>query len=60
MNLGLTLAGREARDNWTDIKDKLHYVDYLVVALILVAAAYFLVRFLKNRRGRGQPAVDAA
>jgi len=59
-NFGLTYAGREARDNWTDIKDKLHYVDYLVAALILVAAAYFLVRFLRNRRGPGQPAVDAA
>jgi len=59
-NLALTLVGREARDNWTDIKDKLHYVDYLVAALILIAAAYLLVRFLKNRRGPGQPAVDAA
>jgi len=57
-NLGLTIAGREARDNWTEIRDKLHYVDYLVAALIIAAAAYLLVRFLKNRRGR--PAVDAA
>ncbi len=59
-NLALTLAGRAAGDNWTNIKDKLHYVDYLVVVLVLAAAAYLLVRFLKNRRGPGRPAVDAA
>ncbi|MBA2349181.1 MAG: DedA family protein [Solirubrobacterales bacterium] len=61
-NLGLTLAGREARDNWTEIKDKLHYVDYLVAFLIVVAAIYFLRRFLKNRDSGsgGEPALSAA
>ncbi|MCW3010241.1 MAG: associated Golgi protein-related protein [Solirubrobacterales bacterium] len=58
-NFALTIAGREARDNWTDIKDKLHYIDYLVALLILAAAAYFLVRLLKNRGGP-DAAVDAA
>ncbi len=59
-NFGLTIAGREARDNWEDIKDKLHYIDYLVVVLVLAFAGYLLVRYLKNRGGPGQPAVDAA
>ncbi len=58
-NLALVLAGRSARDNWTDIKDKLHYVDYAVVALVVVGLAYLLVRFLRNRPPAG-PAVDAA
>lgn len=57
-NLALVLAGRSARDNWTDIKDKLHYVDYAVVVLVLVGAAYVLVRYLRNRRA--EAAVDAA
>lgn len=59
-NFGLTLAGREARDNWTDIKDKLHYVDYAVAALIVVAAAYFAVRWWRNRNGGGRTAADEA
>lgn len=48
--LGLTLIGRSAGDNWDDWKDKLHYVDYLVAALILVAAVWLLIRYLRRRR----------
>jgi membrane protein DedA with SNARE-associated domain len=58
-NFALVLAGRSARDNWTDIKDKLHYVDYAVVALVVVGAVYLLVRYLRNRPPAG-PAVDPA
>ena len=32
----LTLIGRSAGDNWDDWKDKLHYVDYAVAALIVL------------------------
>lgn len=48
--LGLTLIGRSAGDNWDDWKDKLHYVDYLVAAIIVVAAAWLLIRYLRRRR----------
>ena len=58
-NLALVLAGRSARDNWVNIKDKLHYVDYAVVALVIVGLAYLLVRSLRNRPP-ADPAVDAA
>src|SRR3954447_25149470 len=37
-NLALVLAGYVARDNWNDIQDYLHYVDYLVVVLIVAGA----------------------
>lgn len=57
-NLALVLAGRSARDNWTDIKDKLHYVDYAVAALIVLGIAYLVVRHLRRRRA--DPAVGAA
>ena len=57
-NLGLTLAGRSARNNWTDIKDKLHYVDYGVVLLVVAGVIYLLVRRARSR-GDG-PAPDAA
>ncbi len=54
-NLALALAGKSARDNWTDIKDKLHYVDYAVAAVILAGIAYLVVRWWRNR---GRPAAD--
>jgi membrane protein DedA with SNARE-associated domain len=56
-NLALVLAGKSARDNWTDIKDKLHYVDYAVAVLIVMGVAYLAVRWYRNRR---RPAADAA
>jgi membrane protein DedA with SNARE-associated domain len=56
-NFALVLAGKGARDNWTDIKDKLHYVDYAVAVLIVMGVAYLAVRWYRNRR---RPAADAA
>jgi membrane protein DedA with SNARE-associated domain len=53
--LGLTLIGRSAGDNWDDWKDKLHYVDYLVAAVIVIAAAWLLVRYLRRRRATPAP-----
>ncbi len=59
-NFALTIVGREAEDKYVDIQDKLHYVDYAVALLIVVAAGYFGRRFWKSRGGPGAPAVDAA
>lgn len=58
-NLALVLAGKAAKDNWTSIKDKLHYVDYGVAALILLGAAYLIVRWYRGRDGGG-PAVESS
>jgi membrane protein DedA with SNARE-associated domain len=54
----LGFIGKQAGDNWQDWKDKLHYVDYVVLAAIVVGIAYLVIR---NRRGRGEaePAADA-
>ncbi|HEX6390201.1 MAG TPA: DedA family protein [Solirubrobacteraceae bacterium] len=57
-NLGLVLAGKAARDDWEDLKDKLHYIDYAVAGFIVLAAAYLALRWWRNRRG-GKPAPDA-
>jgi membrane protein DedA with SNARE-associated domain len=53
----LAFVGKQAGDNWTDWKDNLHYVDYAVLALIVVGIAYLLVRW---RRNRGATATEAA
>jgi membrane protein DedA with SNARE-associated domain len=45
----LAFVGKQAGDNWTSWKDSLHYVDYAVLALIVIGVVYLVVR---NRRRR--------
>ena len=47
--LMLTLIGHAVGDNWEQWKDKLHYVDYAVAALIVLGLIWLVVR---RRRGR--------
>jgi membrane protein DedA with SNARE-associated domain len=58
-NLMLVLIGRSAAENWDDWKDKLHYVDYAVAAIIVVGAVYLFVRWRRNRGGGGDAPVAA-
>jgi membrane protein DedA with SNARE-associated domain len=52
----LTFIGKQAGANWEDWKDSLHYVDYAVAVLIVAAAAYYFVRWRRNRtRGPRDP-----
>jgi membrane protein DedA with SNARE-associated domain len=48
--LMLGLIGEAVGENWEEWRDHLHYLDYAVLAGILVVAAYLLVR---RRRGGG-------
>jgi membrane protein DedA with SNARE-associated domain len=45
----LTFIGREVGANWESWKDSLHYVDYAVLALIILGIAYLVVRWRRNR-----------
>jgi len=58
--LMLTLIGRAVGENWEQWKDKLHYVDYAVVAFLLLGAVVLYVRWRKGRTGNaaGEPAAD--
>ena len=49
----LALVGRQAGDNWGRWKDNLHYVDYAVVAGVVLLAAWLLLR---RRRRADAPA----
>ncbi len=42
--LMLAIVGREVGDRWDQWKDNLHYVDYAVVAVIVIAIGYLLIR----------------
>ena len=55
----LTFIGKQAGANWEDWKNRLHYVDYAVVAAVVLGAIYLFVRWRRNRSGRPR-AADAA
>ncbi len=52
----LAFIGKEAGDNWESWKNKLHYVDYAVAALLVAGGIYLFVRW---RRDRGDGGTDA-
>jgi membrane protein DedA with SNARE-associated domain len=54
--LALGLLGKLAGSKWDDWKDRLHYLDYLVLAGIVALIVYAI---WKRRRSRARPAADA-
>jgi membrane protein DedA with SNARE-associated domain len=55
--LALALIGRSVGDNWEHWRHNLGYLDYLVVAAIVVGVVYWVVR---RRRGGGSGEDEAA
>jgi membrane protein DedA with SNARE-associated domain len=45
----LTFVGKQAGDRWENWKDHLHYVDYAVVAAIVLGAIWLVVRSRRRR-----------
>jgi membrane protein DedA with SNARE-associated domain len=45
----LAFVGKQAGDHWTKWKDSIHYVDYTVVALLVVGIVYLVVRSRRRR-----------
>ena len=50
---GLVFLGMTVDRNWEKWRDKLHYIDYLVIAAIVIGAVWLFIRW---RRNRGKPA----
>jgi membrane protein DedA with SNARE-associated domain len=50
--LAWAIVGKQVGDDWDTLQEKLHYVDYAIVAAILAGIAYLVVR----RRRAGKPA----
>jgi membrane protein DedA with SNARE-associated domain len=55
--LGLALAGHALGGDWKSARKGFEYVDYAIVALVVISVVYLVVR---RRRGRREPATDAA
>jgi membrane protein DedA with SNARE-associated domain len=56
----LGLIGDLAKSNWKSWKDALGYVDYAVVAAVVVGIVYLIVRWWRRRGGEPEAAADAA
>ena len=52
----IAFIGKQAGDNWEDWKEHLHYVDYAVVAAIVIGIVWLFVRTRRARRPRAHPA----
>ena len=55
--IGLGLLGKEVGSQWPQWKNHLDIVDYIVVALIVVAIVWWLVRVVRSRRQPPAPSV---
>jgi membrane protein DedA with SNARE-associated domain len=40
----LALIGRAVGDNWEEWRDKLHYLEYVVVVAVIAGLIYLLIR----------------
>ncbi len=49
---GLTFIGMIVGENWEAWKEKLHYLDYLVLAVIVVGGIWLFLRWRRNRGNR--------
>jgi membrane protein DedA with SNARE-associated domain len=54
--LALTLVGHAVGGDWTSVRKGFEYVDYAILAVVVVGVAYGLLRW----RARREPATDAA
>ena len=55
--LALALAGHALGGDWTSVRKGFEYADYAILALVVLGVVYAVVR---RRRGRNEPATDAA
>ena len=46
----LAFIGKQAGDNWSHWKNNLHYVDYIVVAAIVLGVTWLILRHVARRR----------
>ena len=58
--LGLGLAGEAVGHEWKNVRKGFDYVDYTVLALVVIALAYLLIRRRRGGADTGDPAPDVA
>ena len=56
----LVFIGKQAGDNWENWKEHLHYIDYAVIAAILLGAIWLFLRYRKRRGDASAPDASSA
>jgi len=54
----LALAGRAVGDNWEDLQQQLHYLDYALVVAIVGGVVWLVVRRWRRRRAPAAPQAE--
>jgi membrane protein DedA with SNARE-associated domain len=54
--IAFAVIGREVGDNWENVQEKLHYLDYAIVALIAGGIVYLVLK--RRRSGGAKPATE--
>jgi membrane protein DedA with SNARE-associated domain len=57
--LALGVIGDLAKANWTTWKHDLQYLDYAVVAVVVIGIVLLMIRWWRRRGSEGEPAADA-
>ncbi len=57
--LMLALAGRAVGDNWEDLQQQLHLVDYALALAIVAGVAWLVVRHRRRRRRPAEVEAEA-
>jgi membrane protein DedA with SNARE-associated domain len=55
----LALVGREVGDRWESWKNSLHYVDYVVIAAVVIGVVLLVLRGRRDRKRPREAAADA-
>jgi membrane protein DedA with SNARE-associated domain len=55
--LAWALIGKGVGSDWKNLQEKLHYVDYAIVAAIVIGIAYLVLR--RRRGGTSKPATES-
>jgi membrane protein DedA with SNARE-associated domain len=58
--LMLGIIGREVGDRWEQWRDNLHYLDYAVIAGLVVLVVYLVVRRRRTRNDEAEPQPEPA
>src|SRR4029078_5887324 len=56
----IVFIGKQAGDRWESWKDNLHYIDYAVIAVVVIGAIWLFLRYRKRRGGASAPDASSA
>jgi membrane protein DedA with SNARE-associated domain len=58
--IAFAYMGKGVGDNWENLQSKLHYVDYVVLASIVLGVIYLLMRRRRGSRPDAEPSAEPA